>query len=70
MFRKRIPKREFRLRGRADEAPPKDEKDDRHVRFSPPDRTRYPRLLDFWPVFVIVGILFVVVIFVLRWMSR
>ncbi len=73
MFHKRIPKREFRLRSHAEEFPaPKEEENKeggRHVRFPAPDRTGYPRVLDFWPVFVIVGILFVMAIFVLRWIS-
>ena len=73
MFGKRKFKREFKLREFTDEHPAPDigsDEKDKHVRFSSPNRSGYPRLLDNWPVFAIIGLLTLFTILVMRWMSR
>ncbi|RKZ31145.1 hypothetical protein DRQ36_03120 [bacterium] len=73
IFKKKQPRREFKLRKREIretlEEKNADEETKRHVHFDPPDRSHYPRILDFWPVFLIVGVLVVFLFFVLRWIS-
>ena len=70
MFIKRIPKREFKLRAHENKSEIiENENDDKFVHFLKPDRSHYPRILDFWPVFVIVGLLAFVTILIIRWMS-
>lgn len=70
MFEKRLPKREFKLNTHLDKEPDDPISDDgKFVHFSKPDRSHYPRILDFWPVFVVVGILTVATILILRWLS-
>lgn len=70
IFEKRLPKREFKLRTHSEENAATDHKadDEKYVHFSKPDRSNYPRVLDFWPVFVVIGILTVVTILILRWL--
>ncbi len=70
MFEKRLPKREFKLSSHLETEPDESVPEDvKFVHFSKPDRSHYPRILDFWPVFVVVGILTVATILVLRWLS-
>ncbi len=73
MFGKRKLIREFKLREFNVEPPaPETDNDEneKHVRFSSPNRSSYPRLLDNWPVFAIIGLLTLFTILVMRWMSR
>ncbi|HHS50268.1 MAG TPA: hypothetical protein ENN07_04050 [candidate division Zixibacteria bacterium] len=72
MIKRRLPKREFKLRSRLDEEPEglrEDFEREKHVQISRPDRSHYPRILDFWPVFALVGLLTLVTILILRWLS-
>ena len=71
MFGKIQKRREFKLR-KHDEPPVRNKTDaenenQRHVHFESPDRSRYPRLLNHWPIFVIMGIIVLLAIFFLKW---
>ncbi len=71
MFGKKQKRREFKLKKHDEPAVPDEveagDGTERHVHFEPPDRSRYPRILDFWPIFLVMAIIVLLAIFFLKW---
>jgi len=72
-FFRKPPKREFKLRkhsvderGSEENSP---DRENKYVSFEKPDRSRYPRILDYWPIFVLMGILVLFLLLVLKFLG-
>lgn len=71
MLGKRRTRREFKLRTREEERPKVDvqSEEEKRIRISPPDRSKYPRLFDNWLIILVFALLIVFLIFILRWLT-
>lgn len=74
MFKKGRKKREFHLQDFSERKYEKSDseqfEDNKYVSFKKPDRSNYPKIRDFWPFFVIVGMVFLLVYFVMKWLFQ
>ena len=69
MFRNKRHNRDFKLRHREEEPEPSpegEEKEKKHVRIESPNRSNYPRILDLWPIFLIMSLLLIFVLVAIR----